>query len=186
MFILLGAGALSMRIDARKIGSILLLTLFLLSILILLMPDLLKQFNIGSIDIRNVELVDIDTGDRFRLGSLKPGKIFLVVYHGNSRDVLRGIINLLDNIGAYLEFKGYTVVVVLSGGSLSDFRDFLAGEDPLIFNRYRWLYDSNNLVSRSLGHVSNYGRIFIIGDGWEYTYVGDTSLSPEVIMSRIP
>ncbi len=174
-----------MRIDFKKVGSLIVLSLFIISIVIVIIPQVYESLRIGSISLGDIEVIDIDSGDNYKIKNFRSNKMLFIVYDGAVGEEVDKIAELLGNLGVYIESKGYRVIVVVSGDSLNNFRNYLAANYPLVLNKYKWLYDPQGLVSIKLGSVSSNARIFIVYSDWSFKYVGDTKTPNVLIMEKL-
>ena len=174
-----------MRINIKKVGSLIVLSLFIISVVVVIIPQVYESLRISSLSLGDIEVIDIDSGDNYKIKNFRTSKMLFIVYDGAVGEEVDRIAELLNELGVYIESKGYRVVVVVSGDSLNNFREYLAANHPLVLNKYRWLYDPHGLVSSKFGSDSGNARIYIVYSDWSFKFVGDTRTPPVVIMDKL-
>lgn len=174
-----------MKLDRRKAASIILILIFILSVSLFLVPVIYEQLGLGRIGLKEVEVVNIDTGERYSLGRVKSSKMLFIVYDGLVGPEVDGIAKLLNELGLYAESTGYKIIIVLSGDNINSFREYVADKYPILLNKYTWVYDPNGLVSNIMGHGSSRGRIYTVSSDWSFKFIGDTRTPTSLLMSRL-
>ncbi len=174
-----------MKLDARKLGSLIILLLFSVSVAALIITQLFQQFSVSTKSLGEFEVMDIDTGEKYHLYNFKSTKLLLIVYNGVVGGEFDKLAGMLNDLGGFFSFKGYRVLIILSGDDLKAFKEYLVSNYPLLFNKYRWLFDKDGLISSRLGHDTGRARIFVVDSNWNSRFIGDTSLSSAIIMSRL-
>lgn len=174
-----------MKIDAKKVMSILLIMLFLISVSLFIIPVIYKQLVFSARSLKDIEIIDIDTGEKYTLNRVKSQRMLFFVYEGLAGPELDKLAGLISELGLYAESNGYRVVVVVSGGKLNSFRDYISNKYPILLNKYTWVYDPEGVVSNMMGHGSNRGRVYIVYSDWSFKFIGDTSTPINILMGRL-